>query len=765
MRKRYSSRRFPRKSAWLLAALGLGAAPAFAQNGVGINTTAPSPNGLTIKGGGANSELLFFRNNTDAPKWHWNLLGGGLNLSETDVADYRLFLKPGGRVGISTNNPVSLLSNTSQNIIDARGYGINPGSLTWAFNDQGYAASFFNANNGVGGPGGFGGLAVKIAAIDPASAALDVSQGAVVGTPGTSLLRVAATGLVGIQNYDAQQLLHLGNNAYAKPVFLRLSTGNGAAQRVWDLGVPVDPANAGDATGEYYDFALRDASANATRLLVEWNSGNVGVGTSAPGYRLDVAGDINGSGLLRLAGQPMLYGRGNNVYLGSLMYAATAPTGINNTFVGANVGNQLTSGINNTVVGFAAGDAITSGQSNALMGVQAGGSLTTGTDNVFIGHDPGLGSTVGGNNVGIGTQALYNSNGSENVGLGTNAGTSATTGSYNTFVGSAANLTNGATQRSRATALGYNARVDKDDAVVLGDPFNTAVAVGIGTDAPSATLDVAGTTSTVRLRGLTGSNTRLVTVAANGTLGTQAVPDGTNFIQNQTAADQTGGFRVGGNGYVGGRLGVGTTAPFSQLANTSQNIVGSDLQGGNPGSLAWAANQAGFVAMVHNAGTGSFRNGLAVSVAGTDADASALDVSSGAAQTVAGTTLLSVRANGRVGVGTNTPDAKLDVEAGAGNLALKVTSGTAVYSTASATVSASNSTLNPTAMVHYYTTNSSNAANGTVTLGTGTEGQGLLLGNFDAQNLSVTYATGTATVNANTIAHFVYLSSGWRLLQ
>ncbi|MBG8556452.1 hypothetical protein I5L79_23095 [Hymenobacter sp. BT594] len=113
--------------------------------------------------------------------------------------------------------------------------------------------------------------------------------------------------------------------------------------------------------------------------------------------------------------------------------------------------------------------------------------------------------------------------------------------------------------------------------------------------------------------------------------------------------------RVLGNG----RVGIGVSSPYSQLANTTSNIVGSDGQGGNPGSLAWSANQQGYAAMFYNAGTTGVSNGLAVKVATTAA--AALDVSQQASPTATGASLLRVQGNGRVGIGTNTPDAQLDV--------------------------------------------------------------------------------------------------------
>ncbi|MDO7873826.1 hypothetical protein Q5H93_03710 [Hymenobacter sp. ASUV-10] len=282
-----------------------------------------------------------------------------------------------------------------------------------------------------------------------------------------------------------------------------------------------------------------------------------------------------------------------------------------------------------------------------------------------------------------------------------------------------------------------------------------AGSVGVNTGAPTATLDVNGST---RLRGLTTPG--VVTTDAQGNLGSAAAPSGTDFIQNQTAADQTGGFRVSGtgtadrlaatstvfvdaanantgtftgssplkgvvfgsagsgegiganraggpngfgvdiytnftprlsvansgnvgigtsspsqkldvngsanvtgNGYVGGQLGVGTTSPGGQLANTSVNTFGSYIHGGGGSSLNWAANQAGYVAQFYNGGTGAASHGVVVKIDGSDAGAFALDVSKGA-QNTPGTSLLAVKATGRVGIGTTNPQGTLDVASG-----------------------------------------------------------------------------------------------------
>lgn len=62
---------------------------------------------LVIRANGV--DVLAFQDNTGVPRWHWNLLGSGLNFVESNVADFRLFLENGGNVGIDTNDPTERL--------------------------------------------------------------------------------------------------------------------------------------------------------------------------------------------------------------------------------------------------------------------------------------------------------------------------------------------------------------------------------------------------------------------------------------------------------------------------------------------------------------------------------------------------------------------------------------------------------------------------------------------------------------------------------
>lgn len=77
---------------------------AFFRGNVGIGTTDLNKP-LTIRGRGENSVLMGFQNSSGDNKYHWNLKDDGLNLAETDVANYRLFIGDGGNIGIGTSTP------------------------------------------------------------------------------------------------------------------------------------------------------------------------------------------------------------------------------------------------------------------------------------------------------------------------------------------------------------------------------------------------------------------------------------------------------------------------------------------------------------------------------------------------------------------------------------------------------------------------------------------------------------------------------------
>ncbi len=170
-------------------------------------------------------------------------------------------------------------------------------------------------------------------------------------------------------------------------------------------------------------------------------SGNVGIGTSSPGAKLDVAGgDINTSDTYQLGGQTVLSVRfGQTLALGF----NNGPTDDNdsgpNTYVGVNAGRINYEGGHNTYMGYGAGYSNVNGSDNSFIGDTAG-YANTGSGNTFMGKGAGYSNGSAGNNIYIGDSAGYNSSdGSLNVYIGNNAGAGGTGatpgGSQNTYVG------------------------------------------------------------------------------------------------------------------------------------------------------------------------------------------------------------------------------------------------------------------------------------------------------------------------------------------
>jgi hypothetical protein len=210
---------------------------------------------------------------------------------------------------------------------------------------------------------------------------------------------------------------------------------------------------------------------------------------------------------------------------------------------GLMLGNSST---NNMMLGIGAALAPLSGaaSANTFVGSQAGKNSTTGSNNTFFGFNAGLANTSGSNNT-------Y-------LGAGANAGG-----------GSAATLTN-------ATAIGANAVVSQSNAIVLGN----GVRVGIGSSTPSATLHVAGGSSSVRLEGLGGSGTRMLVTDNSGNLTSQPLPgsggSGGSFINNQSFSSQNADFRISGDGLFTGfnsRVGIGTSNPQTELHVNGQMVL------------------------------------------------------------------------------------------------------------------------------------------------------------------------------------------------
>jgi hypothetical protein len=161
---------------------------------------------------------------------------------------------------------------------------------------------------------------------------------------------------------------------------------------------------------------------------------------------------------------------------------------------------------------------------------------------------------------------------------------------------------------------------------------------------------------------LAGNGTNAVNLIAPGTTGNVLVSDGTSwssgtgsgsFIQNQTAADQTAGFRITGNGLIAGNVGIGITTPVEKLQ------IGDRLTFHDGGFKVLGYNYR------FNGGDKRIVEDEAASLSFTDQGNILLRTAVNAAANSAITWLegISLMNNGNVGMGTASPNARLHVEA------------------------------------------------------------------------------------------------------
>jgi len=219
------------------------------------------------------------------------------------------------------------------------------------------------------------------------------------------------------------------------------------------------------------DLALTFTAVGSSERARIDASGNVGIGTTNPSAKLDVAGDaeINGLTVGRGAGD---LSSNTAVGNGALNANTTGSNNVvngyqalySNTTGGSNVANGYralfsnTTGSRNTALGATAlfNTESAGNGNNTAVGFQAGYYNATGINNTALGADALIFNTTASNNAAVGYSALYaNTTGTNNVAMGVSALNSNTTGSANTALGRSALVFN--TTASSNTAVGYNA--------------------------------------------------------------------------------------------------------------------------------------------------------------------------------------------------------------------------------------------------------------------------------------------------------------------
>jgi hypothetical protein len=276
-------------------------------------------------------------------------------------------------------------------------------------------------------------------------------------------------------------------------------------------------------------------------------SQNVGIGTTSPSAKLEVAGGdakinsitigIGGGGILSntaIGSNSLLgntIGTDNTAVGAAAMYSNTVGyvnTGIGREALFSNVNGNFNvaagrqalysniNGIDNTAAGNQALFSNVSGSINCAFGDLALYHSKANYNTAFGGRALYFDST-GAGNIAVGGNALYYTNANFCTALGNWAGFANTTGSNNTFIGAYADvLTSSITN---ATAIGYNAKVGASNCLVLGGTGADAVNVGISTTTPAERLDINGAVK-IGDGGYTGITANAVTPVPAGGAGT-----------------------------------------------------------------------------------------------------------------------------------------------------------------------------------------------------------------------------------------------------
>jgi len=198
-------------------------------------------------------------------------------------------------------------------------------------------------------------------------------------------------------------------------------------------------------------------------VIAQDSNGNIGIGTTTPAAKLDVA-----DGNLNLDDSSIASG---NILKSGVLFLHSF--GTENTFIGSNAGNLTFQGSGNTAIGYEALENLESAGSNTAIGAEALESNTGGSFNTAIGTIALRNHRFGDNNIAIGEASDFgNQFGRGNTVVGNVTFRNNQAGVNNTGIGFLTDVY--APELVNATAIGFAAVVNASNKIRLG---NTQVSV------------------------------------------------------------------------------------------------------------------------------------------------------------------------------------------------------------------------------------------------------------------------------------------------
>ncbi len=260
--------------------------------------------------------------------------------------------------------------------------------------------------------------------------------------------------------------------------------------------------------------------------------GNVGIGTTTPTQKLDVAGNLHASGTITSGSSLTLDGT-------TLVRTITSDNALNIVTTNSDIGSILLNPANHLVgIGtltpgamldvagtINSSSTISANQAiNTGYGYQIGGNLVLssfGISNIWVGAGAGTSNSGSNFNTGVGADALTNNgSGTNNTAVGYDALTTNITTGNNTALGYHADVS--ADGLTNATAVGANATVAASNSIQLGNSGVTQVNTSGNVTTSGGFTATAGGASIAGATDIEGATTINTTSGATTNIGTTA---------------------------------------------------------------------------------------------------------------------------------------------------------------------------------------------------------------------------------------------------